>query len=196
MSDPFIGTISIFGFSFPPRDWTACSGQLISISQSTSLYSLLGTYYGGDGRTTFGIPELRGRMPISHGRHPGSIYNYPIGAMIGTESYHLDTTQLPSHTHTSELTVTGLLKANKGPGNQLQAGNNYYIASQPSFGGETKIYSDNAPDPGNEADLAGLDVQGAVTINNTGGSQPVANIPPITALNFSIAMLGLYPPRN
>lgn len=97
--EPFIGTIGIFAFNFAPRGWATCEGQLLSIAQNTALFALVGTYYGGDGRTTFGIPDLRGRVPISQGTGPG-LSSYSIGSKGGAEEFSISVTNLPSHTHT------------------------------------------------------------------------------------------------
>ena len=98
MSDPFVGEIRTFGFSFAPRNWAKCDGQLLSVSQNTALFSLLGTTYGGDGRTTFGLPDLRGRVSLHQGSGPG-LLNRPIGQRAGTQTNTLSTSQLPSHGH-------------------------------------------------------------------------------------------------
>src|SRR5690625_4414253 len=96
--DTFIGTIQLFAFDFVPRGWAACNGQLLPISQHTALYSLLGTQYGGDGRTTFGLPDLRGRVPLGQGQGPG-LASYAVGETGGAETTTLTTEQLPAHTH-------------------------------------------------------------------------------------------------
>lgn len=98
MSDPFIGQISLFGFNFPPRGWATCSGQILPIAQNTALFSLLGTTYGGDGRTTFALPDLRGRVPIHQGQGPG-LSDYVIGQAGGQETITLLESQMPPHTH-------------------------------------------------------------------------------------------------
>jgi len=98
-AEPFIGEISMFGGNFAPRNWAFCDGQLLAISQNTALFSLLGTIYGGDGRTTFALPDLRGRVPIHSGNGPG-LSNYRVGQKGGTETVTLNVTQIPSHNHT------------------------------------------------------------------------------------------------
>ena len=104
-SEPFIGEISIFGFNFAPRGWSTCDGQLLAISSNQALFSLLGTTYGGDGRTTFGLPDLRGRLPMHFGSGPG-LTNRPIGQRGGAEQVTLTVGTMPSHNHTLELATT------------------------------------------------------------------------------------------
>ena len=106
MSEPFIGQIQPFAFNFAPRNWALCDGQLLPISQNTALFSLIGTTYGGDGRTTFGLPDLRGRVPIHQGHGPG-LSSYVIGQTGGSATNTLTQAQMPSHTHTA--TPTGFL---------------------------------------------------------------------------------------
>jgi len=103
MSEPFLGQITAFGFNFAPRSWGFCSGQIISISQNSALFALLGTTYGGDGRTTFMLPDLRGRMPISFNQGPG-LSSRPLGQRGGSETQALDNASLPSHSHTAAFT--------------------------------------------------------------------------------------------
>src|SRR5919109_3928213 len=98
MSDPYVAEIRIFPFNFAPRGWAFCNGQLLPISQNTALFSLLGTTYGGNGQTTFALPDLRGRVPISSSQGPG-LSNYDLGEIGGFESVTLTTNQLPAHTH-------------------------------------------------------------------------------------------------
>ena len=99
MSEPFVGEVRIFGFTYAPRGWALCRGQLMSISQNTALFSLLGTYYGGDGRSTFALPNLQGNIPISSGQGPG-LASYVLGQAGGTVSVTLSISNMPSHTHT------------------------------------------------------------------------------------------------
>ena len=98
MADPFLGMIALVPYNFPPRGWTFCNGQILAISQNTALFSLLGTTYGGNGVTTFALPDLRGRVPLSSGQGPG-LSNYDLGELSGTENVTLTTNQMPIHTH-------------------------------------------------------------------------------------------------
>ncbi len=108
--EPFIGQIQLFGFGWAPQGWATCDGQLLSISSNTALFSLLGTTYGGDGRTTFALPDLRGRVPLHQGQGPG-LSSYVLGEVLGQESVTLTTQQMPSHTHGIQGTATAASKS-------------------------------------------------------------------------------------
>ncbi len=172
MSDPLIGEIQMFAGNFPPRNWAFCDGQLLAISANTALFSLLGTTYGGDGRTTFALPDLRGRVPIHEGQGPG-LSNYLIGQRGGLENVTLNANELPSHTHTAN--------GNTANGSTPNPQNNTW-AAQPSL----LQYSP----PGTAAAMK------STAIENTGGSQPHNNIIPFQAVNYVIALFGIYPSRN
>lgn len=195
MSDPFIGSINMFGFPFPPRDWTTCSGQLLTISQFTTVFSLLGTYFGGDGRTNFGIPDLRGRSPVNIGQHPGSYYDYRMGQTAGTETTILQVPNLPAHNHAASFASTSTLTASKDTVNKPNADNGYYLASQPTLGG-SNMYIDTPPSGSQAAELGGLAVDGTISVSSTGSNQAFNNVGPIIALNFCLALQGIYPSRN
>jgi microcystin-dependent protein len=166
MSEPFLAEIKIFGFNFAPRGWAMCDGQILPINQYQSLYSLLGTTYGGDGRTTFGLPDLRGRVPL----HEGSGYN--LGMRSGVENVALNAAQIPSHTH--QLNATANAATTNSPAGTV-------FATSP----------DDRYAPA--ADLVNT-ASGAVA-NNTGG-QAHDNMQPSLVLNFCIALQGLFPSRN
>ena len=171
MSEPFLAEIRQFGFNFPPRGWAQCNGQILPINQNQSLYSLLGTTYGGDGRTTFGLPDLRGRTPV----HFGSGINQ--GQKGGVESHMLTTAEMPQHTHSSSAsTATGNQGSDTSPTNNV-------LASQARR--ELPIYAE-------PTSLTAL--RPAVT--NTGGGQSHENMQPFLAVNFCIALQGLFPSRN
>ncbi len=167
--EPFIGQIQAFGFNFAPRGWAQCNGQLLSISQNTALFSLLGTMYGGNGQTTFGLPDLRGRFPLSAGQGPGLPF-YSQGQMGGTESVSILTTNLPSHNHQ-------LLAAEEGttdnPSGAIIAGSgtNAFATSQ------NVVMSPNSVGP-------------------TGGNQPIGIKNPYLCINYCIALVGIFPSRN
>jgi microcystin-dependent protein len=130
MSEPFIGQIQPFGFNFAPRGWAKCEGQLLPISSNTALFSLLGTTYGGDGKTTFALPVLRGRVPMSAGSGPG-LSTREIRQKSGYETVTLNEVQMPAHDHSGSSTVTGSVQANSGAGDtDSRAGNTL----QPSAG--------------------------------------------------------------
>ncbi len=172
MSEPFLAEIKIIGFNFAPRGWAFCDGQILPINQNQSLYSLLGTTYGGDGRTTFALPDLRGRAPIHEGTRAGG-QSHTLGSRAGQESVVLDNGET-GHTHT-----VGCQSADgnqKGPAGHVSA-------KDPS--GMVSVYS-NAPN----AQLA------ADAVTTHGGGQAHDNMQPYLALTFCIALRGLFPSRS
>jgi microcystin-dependent protein len=169
------------GFTFPPRGWADCNGQLLSISQNTALFSLLGTTYGGDGRTTFALPDLRGRFPRHFGQGPG-ISNLQLGEKGGQELVTLTANQLPAHGH---ALAAGSLRTTSAVGNS-PAANGKLLAT--ANDGESN-YSDAAPD-------GSIDVSLPAATGNTGGNQPHDNVPPYLAVRFIIALQGIFPPRD
>ncbi len=201
-ADPFIGEITYVGFNFPPRDWAQCNGQLLPIQQYTSLFSLLGNRYGGDGRIEFALPDMRGRVPIHYGRGPG-VSPYSLGQMGGYERITLNVDHMPSHTHGAVLgnvnakaTATSTLKVSASGGTAAPAGN-----SLPGQYGRDNFYSATAPDTAINAAsvdtvINSMDVTGTVSIANTGGGQSFPVVQPYTTLNCIIALEGIYPPRN
>jgi len=196
MSDPFIGQIMMVGFNFAPQSWALCNGQLLPISQNTALFSLIGTNYGGDGRSTFGLPDLRGRAPIHQGQGPGlSARN--MGQAGGIESVTLSQLEMPSHTHNANLnlnvSVTSALKASAGlgGGTATAAGN--------ALGQIETIYSENTPDQTMDAasiDSTVTDGGSGVAVNPAGGSRPHQNMQPFQVVNFVICLYGIFPPRS
>lgn len=178
MSEPFIGEIRMFGFNFAPVGWAFCQGQLLPISQNVALFSLLGTFYGGDGRTTFALPDLRSRVPLGMGQGTG-LSNYTIGQAGGTETVTLSVTQLPSHNHAvnaSDARDFSLF----GPSDRSDSPAGHVL-------GRADIYAD-APD--------GTTVMNAGMIGDTGGGGPVGIIQPYLTLNFCIALFGIFPSRS
>jgi len=169
MSQPFIGQIQQFGFIFAPLGWAFCNGQLMSIAQNTALFSLLGTMYGGDGVTTFALPDMRGRVSLHFGQGPG-LSNYVQGETGGTETVTLQGIQMPMHNHTLNASTGQKLVIVPG-GNNLGAGTIY-----------TNAALDSVLTPG--------------TIGQTGGSQPHENRQPFLIINWCIALQGIYPSRN
>lgn len=172
MSDPFIGEIRMFAGNFAPQGWATCDGQLMAIAQNDALFSLVGTTYGGDGQTTFGLPDLRGRLPLHMGQGPG-LSNYPIGQSAGSESVTLTSPQLPAHSHT--LLASGAAANNASPLGSLTAASS-----------SSSIYGNAAPAVTMRADA----------VAPAGGSQPHDNLMPFLCLNFIIALEGIYPSRN
>jgi microcystin-dependent protein len=176
MATPFIAQITLFGGNFAPRGWAFCQGQILSIAQNTALFALLGTTYGGDGQTTFALPDLRGRVPVQPGQGPG-LSPYSLGEMGGSETVTLNQSQMPQHTHTA----TTVSNASSGAatdtipnGNFLAEGNHYRSSSN--------------------AQMNPAAVQ--VTIGIAGGGQPVTNVQPYLAINYLIALQGIFPARN
>ena len=178
MAEPYIGQIIMFGGNFAIRGYAFCSGQLLSISQNTALFSILGTTYGGNGQTTFGLPDLRGRVPIHFGQGPG-LSNYQLGQTGGSESVTLNANQIPAHSHTATAhAVSAAGNANAAAGN----------AWAKDAGTQSATYSNAAPDATMSAN--------AVTIGNAGGNQPHPNVQPYQCVNFLIALQGFFPPRD
>jgi microcystin-dependent protein len=171
-SDPFVGQIQMVGFNFTPRGWAHCDGQLLAISQHSALFSLLGTTFGGDGRTTFGLPDLRGRMAIHPGEGPG-LSRYQWGEKGGAESVTLTVANLPSHSHS--------LNANSGNGTTDTPTANTVLARK----ARTKVYSTSAPN-----------VDMATGIGATGGGQTFEIRQPSLGIYHVIALLGIFPSRN
>jgi microcystin-dependent protein len=175
MSDQFVAEIRIFGFNFAPTGWALCNGQLMSISQNTALFSLLGTFYGGDGRTTFGLPNLQGSAPLGQGQGPG-LSVYSLGQSGGEPTVTLQQNQLSSHTHQA--------RANGGGAGQASPGGNVW-ASLPGRS-PAPLFQSGAPNAAMSSQATSV----------AGSSQPHNNMQPFLALNFCIALQGIYPARN
>ena len=201
MSEPYLGEIKIVPYNFTPKDWAFCAGQIAAISENQALFALLGTTYGGDGRTSYGLPDLRGRVPVGSsimGTGPG-LNPIPLGQKGGTPvidytpscnySFTLTEAQMPSHTHTATL---------RGESTAATAGNpkNKMLATAAS-----NVYA--SPIAADDKDLASE----SITVSDTGGGQPVTgaatgqrlymdNRGPYLGLNYVIAMQGIFPSRN
>jgi microcystin-dependent protein len=167
VSNPFLGSIILFAGNFAPRGWAFCNGQILSISQNTALFSLLGTTYGGNGQTTFALPDLRGRVPNHSGQGPG-LSSYDLGQNGGEEFVTLTLSQLPAHTHSQ-------------PATNGEQTTNRPNAALPAHGG---VYS-------NETDGSTLH-----PTTPAGSGQPHDNLSPYLTLNYIIALEGIYPSRN
>jgi microcystin-dependent protein len=172
MAEPFLGEVRMMSFSFAPRGWAPCNGQVLPINQNQALFSLLGTSYGGDGRVNFGLPNLQGRVPI----HVGGSFTTQ-GAMIGEPAHTVTTAEMPAHMHPLVANTT---PASQTDGN-LPAANKRVAAStaQNLYGPVTSPVAMNTND-----------------IGFTGGSQPHENMQPYTAVMFCIALIGIYPSRT
>ncbi|SOE23923.1 Microcystin-dependent protein [Spirosomataceae bacterium TFI 002] len=169
----YIGQLMMFAGSFAPRSWAFCDGSLLSIASNQALFSIIGTTYGGDGRTTFALPDLRGRVPVKFGTGPG-LSHYQIGQKSGTETVTLNATEMPSHNHTVAINVTN------GAGSQATPGGGH-------LANITNGYSDEG--------TAGAFLAGATTGNN-GGNRAHTNLQPLLAVNFIICLYGIFPSRN
>ena len=174
MSEPFIGQIIRVAFPFAPKGYALCSGQILPISANQALFSLLGTTYGGNGTTTFGLPNLQGRIPLGSGQGPG-LSNYALGQTAGEDAHTLTVNEMPSHNH--------VMNCDSQTGTMPTPGGHLFAEEQL---GAAILYSDQAPD--------GIMNPGA--IGSTGGSQPHNNVMPTLAVNFCIATQGIYPPRD
>ena len=174
MSDPFLAEVRMAGFNFVPKGWAFCNGQLLPISQNAALMSLVGFTYGGDGRSTFGLPNLQGMVPMFNGQGPG-LSDHDIGETAGTETVTLSLNELPSHTHTvAAANVPSTLKApSSDVGLTRSGGGNIYLTP-----------------PANLVPMAANNPAGNV------GDQPHNNMMPYTVLNFIIALQGIYPERQ
>lgn len=176
--DEFIGVVKIFAGNFAPRGWAFCNGQLLSIAQNTAVFSLLGTTYGGDGRTTFGLPDLRGRAPIHFGQGPG-LSVYQQGQTGGVETVTLLTTEIPAHSHN--------LNVNNANANVHTPVNNSSIAASMDINGDVANGFVNTT-PGTTLNAGSIGV--------AGGNQPHENRSPYLTLNYIICLQGVFPSRN
>ena len=170
--DPYLGEIRIFAGNFAPRGWALCNGQILSIAQNTALFSLLGTMYGGNGQTTFALPDLRGRVPLHFGQGPG-LTPRTEGEVSGSATVTLTTGEMPSHNHGAN--------GNQAPGNSPSPAGRYWAMS--SRRDTPYASSTNVPMQPQALDI-------------TGNGQPHDNMQPYLTLNFIIALQGIYPPRS
>lgn len=185
-TEPFIGEVKLLGFNFAPKGYATCQGQILSIAQNTALFSLLGTTYGGNGTTTFALPDLQGRAPIGQGQGPGLPY-YAMGQLGGTTSVSLTSGNLPAHVHTLTAARVQVKASTNNAGEQSPDGNVPATTASSSY----------ADTPTNGTFLGGPN--GAVVSGSTdptGGSQPVSILNPYLAMNYSIALQGIFPSRN
>ena len=189
MSDPFIGEISLFGGNFAPRNWAFCSGQLLSISQNTALFALIGTIYGGDGRTNFALPDLRSRAAVGAGNGPG-LSSASLGQRAGTENATLTASELGAHSHS--VTSTTSFGAQSGTANQHEPTGGEL--AEPTIQGNPglMIYSSQASD----TDLEGASVSGALVVADAGSGAAHTNMQPFMGVNYIIAIQGQFPSRN
>ncbi len=190
MSNPFIGEIVMFGSNFAPRSWAFCNGQLLPIAQNTALFSILGTTYGGDGRTTMGLPNLQGRFPVHPGRGPG-LTTRTLGQSSGSESVTLNTNTMAAHSHivSQPQNIPPAQQASTSAGTQSSP-----IGRYPASSGEEDLYSE---------EISGSFGLTPVTLSNVNTSsagspapQAIPNRQPSLAVNFIICLFGTFPSRS
>jgi microcystin-dependent protein len=180
MSDPFVAEIRIFPFNFAPKGWAFCNGQLLPLSQNTALFSLLGTTYGGDGKSNFALPNMQGNVPMFFGQGPG-LSLYDEGEVGGGDTVSLLQTEIPSHTHAVNATT--------GAGTVADPNGLMFADGDWSFqgsSGKVQYYSTVAPTSQMSVNMIGLQ----------GSSFPHNNMMPYLTLNFCIALQGVFPPRG
>lgn len=190
----FIGEIRMFAGTFPPRTWAFCEGQLLSISQNQALFSIIGCQYGGDCRTTFALPDLRGRVAISAGRGPG-LQNYAQASRGGSEYTILTQAQLPSHSHSASMSggsANLLLSTDAATRNIPQAGD---VPAAPQFGSGLSAQKVKAYGSANNT-VNGQALGGNIAVGFTGGSQQVDKRQPYLAVRYIICLQGVFPSRN
>ncbi|ARN79912.1 phage tail protein [Methylocystis bryophila] len=178
MAEPFVGQILLVGFNFAPVGWHLCDGTLLQISQYQALFALLGTYYGGDGVSTFGLPDLRSRAPLGMGQGNG-LSPYTIGEMTGVESVTLLVNQMPQHNH--------LINADNAPAAAVAKPTNNYLAAGSANGKPVENYS---------AALTSPTTLNSNAVTPAGGNLPHTNIQPVLAMNYIISLTGIYPAHS
>src|SRR5262249_44062391 len=185
MAEPFLGQVEIYAFDFPPKGWATCSGQLMPINQNQALFSLLGTTYGGNGQTTFGLPDLRGRVAIGWGQGQG-LSNYNLGQVGGSEAVTLSTNEMASHNHNFMVNSTTAATSNTGtPATNVVLGQ---TTGSPAQGALFSLFLYTKGSP-----------SGALanpTIGLAGGNQPHSNIMPYLTLSFCIEFVVVFPSRH
>lgn len=191
--DPFIGEIRMFAGNFAPRGWAFCQGQLLSIAQNTALFSILGTVYGGNGTTTFGLPDLRSRIPVGTGQGPG-LTPIVLGEMAGTENVSVLSANMPPVAAPVSATASVAVPVNTTAGATKTPANNLVLSmtSDTAAGAEVDIYSAG---PGTTT-LQPFNVTATGQAVIPGGNQPLAIRNPFLGMNFIIATEGVYPSRN
>ncbi len=171
MSTAYVGEIRMVGFNFAPAGWMLCQGQILSIAEYDVLFNLIGTTYGGNGQTTFNLPDLRGRIPVHMGTGPQG-NTYIQGQVAGEETVTVQISQMPAHTH--------ILAGQTGAGSQSGPGSGYWASSG------LEQFSTATPN----------NTMASASIRNSGGSQPHDNMPPYLVVNFAISLFGVYPSRS
>lgn len=180
MAEPFIGEIRPWALNFAPRGWAFCNGQLLPISQNTALFAVLGTTYGGDGKSTVGLPNLQDRAPMNFGAGPG-LTSRKLGQVLGTTDVTLTEAQLPAHTHT--LTAQNLDANSAAPAGQ-------FLAKSNVEGSRGRVAYNTYSPPAAQTSMA------AAAIGTAGGNQSHENMQPYLAINMCIALVGIFPSRS
>ena len=190
--DEMMAVIKMFAGNFAPRSFAFCQGQTIAIAQNTALFSLLGTTFGGNGQTTFMLPDFRGRVPVGTGQGPG-LSSYVLGQQAGVETVTLLSTQMPLHNHVATAAAPTLPVSNNNASSHVAAADGTLVLAAPVDGAGLDVYGF----VGDASPAAKLNAtSGAITVGTAGGSQPHTNIQPYLAMNFIICMEGIYPSRN
>jgi microcystin-dependent protein len=184
-AEPFLGEIQLFALNYAPKSWAMCNGQLLPINQNQALFALLGTTYGGNGQTTFALPDLRGRAPLHEGN------SHPLGQSSGAAAVTITAAEMPAHTHIIDVSaVTLTARCRTSTGDQLTP-----VGGAPAAViGPDMAYTQQAPD----ADMAAgtVTMGGTVTAANSGGGQPHNNQQPYLVLNYCIALSGIFPTQG
>ena len=185
--EPMIGEIRMFGGNFAPRSWAFCDGQLQSISQNQALFSILGTNFGGDGRTTFGLPDLRGRVPIQQGTGPG-LPQVNLGQSGGTPTNTLTTNNLASHNHVASLTGSITIPVSGEEASSTDPTGNYPALTEEDY------YAENSSPGATSGNIVTGEMRPVV--QPIGAHQPVNNMAPTIAVRYIICLIGIFPSRN
>lgn len=183
-TEPFIGEVKIFGFYFAPRGYATCQGQILSIAQNSALFALIGTTYGGNGQTTFALPDLQGRMPMGWGQGPGLPAN-DLGQVAGSNSVTLLLPNLPMHTHTPENITVRVLSSTE-PAD----------SASPNHAFLTQMGSDTYASVASSGQQYGTPLHPTGNTSIAGSSMPMGITNPYTVMNYSIAIEGIFPSRN
>jgi microcystin-dependent protein len=185
--DAFLGEVKLFAGNFAPRGWAFCDGQVMQITQNTALFSLLGSTYGGDGRTTFALPDLRGRVVVGPRRGNG-LSNFIAGQQGGSQTNTLNTSQLPSHSHTA----SGVIRASSAKATTKDPTGNYFASAIQVSGRDINEVSSYAPTKNVDMNADAINV----TVGTTGSGVEFNNLQPFLAINYIICLNGIFPSRQ
>ena len=194
-ANPLIGEIQMFAGNFAPRGWAFCEGQLLAIASNTALFSILGTRYGGDGRTTFALPDLRGRLALGTGQSPGTTQRV-LGEEGGAAAISLTIAQMPNHTHAVAGTCDFKIRAATAQGTVIVPTENVLPAAgfDHEVGGDLNNYTSTTP--ASPVNLGGVSAPVSSTCSNSGQSEPHSNEMPMLGMHYVIALYGIYPSRG